>query len=95
MRAIRSPAEEEHVVTESPQHLHVAFQDAFTRHDLDAIVALYEPRATLVTSDGSVQGAAAIREAYRGFLAARPTIDLQTLAVSRAGNWPCCTASGS
>jgi uncharacterized protein (TIGR02246 family) len=73
-------------MTESPPHLHAVFQDAFNRHDLEAIVALYEPGATLVTRDGPAQGTAAIREAYRGFLATGPTIDLQTLAVNRSGD---------
>jgi uncharacterized protein (TIGR02246 family) len=65
--------------------LHVYFQHAFNNHDLDSIVALYEPDAVLVSVDRPVQGTDAIREAYRGFLAMRPTIDLQTLGVHRAG----------
>jgi ketosteroid isomerase-like protein len=74
-------------MTESPEQLHVAFQNAFNRHDLDSIVALYESGAVLAASpDGPVQGTEAIREAYRGILAMRPTIDLQTLAVNRAGD---------
>ena len=41
---------------ESPEQLHVAFQDAFNRHDLDSIVALYERDAVLVSSDEPAQG---------------------------------------
>src|ERR1700676_182762 len=41
------------------------FQDAFNRHDLDSIVALYEADAVLARSDGPVRGTDAIREAYR------------------------------
>ena len=77
----------------SPEQLHRSFQDAFNRHDLDSIVELYEPGAVLVGFDGPVQGfdgpvqgIDAIREAYRGFLAMRPTIDVQTLGVNRAGD---------
>ena len=73
-------------MTESPEQLHISFQDAFNRHDLDSIVALYEPGAVLATVDGPVHGTDAIREAYRGFLAMRPTIHLQTLRVNRAGD---------
>ena len=73
-------------MTESPEQLHSSFQDAFNRHDLDSIVALYEPDAVLASVDGPVQGTDAIREAYRGFLAMRPTIDLQTLGVNRTGD---------
>jgi uncharacterized protein (TIGR02246 family) len=62
--------------------LHSRFQEAFNRHDLDSIVALYEPGAVLVRLDGPVRGTDAIREAYRASFAMRPTIDVQTLAVN-------------
>lgn len=32
---------------EAPEQLHINFQNAFNRHDLDAIVVLYEPGAVL------------------------------------------------
>jgi uncharacterized protein (TIGR02246 family) len=73
-------------MTESPEQLHSSFQDAFNRHDLDSIVALYEPDAVLAGFDRPVQGTDAIREAYRGFFAMHPTIDLRTLGVNRAGD---------
>ncbi len=73
-------------MTESPERLHITFQDAFNRHDLDSIVALYEPCAVLARVDGPVQGTGAIREAYRHALAMRPIIDVQTLGVNRTGD---------
>src|SRR5947209_7218740 len=73
-------------MTQPPEQLHNDFQHAFNRHDLDSIVALYEPDAVLVRVDGPVQGRDAIRAAYRGYLATQPTIRLQTLGVSRAGD---------
>jgi uncharacterized protein (TIGR02246 family) len=73
-------------MTERPEQLHIHFQNAFNRHDLDSIVALYEPDAVLAEADGSVQGTEAIREAYRGYFAIRPTIDLQTLGMNRVGD---------
>jgi uncharacterized protein (TIGR02246 family) len=73
-------------MTESPEQLHVHFEDAFNRQDLDSIVALYEPDAVLASVGGPVRGAGAIREAYRGYLAVRPTIELKTLGVNRAGD---------
>lgn len=73
-------------MTEPPERLHISFQDAFNRHDLDSIVALYEPDAVLARFGGLVQGTDAIREAYRDSLAMRPTIDVQTLGVNRAGD---------
>jgi ketosteroid isomerase-like protein len=71
-------------MTDVPEQLHINFQDAFNRHDLDSIVALYEPGAVLASVGGPVQGTDAIREAYRGVLAMRPTIELRTLGVNRA-----------
>lgn len=74
------------LVTESPEQLHRAFQDAFNRHDLESIVALYEPGAVLASVGGPVQGTDAIRERYRGALATRPSIKVRTLGVSVTGN---------
>ena len=73
-------------MNESPEHLHVRFRDAFNRNDLDDVVALYEQGAALVTADGPALGRDVIREAYRGFFAGRPTIDLETLGVHRNGD---------
>jgi ketosteroid isomerase-like protein len=73
-------------LTESPEQLHSSFQDAFNRHDLDSIVELYEPGAVLAGFDRPVRGIDAIREAYRGFFAMRPTIEVQTLGVNRVGD---------
>lgn len=71
---------------ESPEQLHSAFQEAFNRHDLESIVALYEPGALLASLNGPVHGADAIRERYRVALATHPSIDVQTLSVNLAGN---------
>ena len=73
-------------MTKSPEQLHKAFQDAFNRHDLESVVALYESGAVLAGVDGPVQGTDAIREQYRGALARHASIDLQTLGVNLAGN---------
>lgn len=73
-------------MTESPEQLHRAFQDAFNRRDLEAIVALYEPGAVLATVEGPIEGIDAIREQYRHVLATRPTIAVQTLGVYRVGD---------
>ena len=73
-------------MTESPEQLHINFTRAFNRHDLDAIVALYEPAAVLVAANRTVQGREAIRAAYREYFAMRPTIDLRTLGVIRVGD---------
>ena len=72
-------------MTDSPEQLHRAFQRAFNRHDLESLVALYEPDAILASGSGLVQGTAVIRDWYRGALAKGPVIDLQTLSVILAG----------
>jgi len=73
-------------MNESPEELHIKFQQAFNSHDLDSILALYEPGAVLTTGGGPVQGTAAIREVYRGILAMHPTLELRTVGVTRAGD---------
>ena len=73
-------------MVQSPEQLHRVFQEAFNRHDLESIVALYEPGAVLASVNGPVQGTDAIREQYRGALARHASIDLQTLGVNLAGN---------
>jgi uncharacterized protein (TIGR02246 family) len=70
----------------TPEQLHRAFQQAFNRHDLESIVALYEPGAVLASLNGPARGTDAIRERYRGALAMHPSIDVQTLNVNVAGN---------
>lgn len=70
---------------EKPEQVHRKFEEAFNRHDLEALCALYEPDAVLVAAGGPARGLAAIREAYGGYLAMRPAIEVQTLASYQAG----------
>lgn len=67
------------------EQIHRNFEEAFNRHDLEGICALYEPEAVLVTRGGTVHGLAAIREVYRGVLAMQPAMELLTLGSARAG----------
>ena len=73
-------------MNESPEELHIRFQQAFNSHDLDSILALYEPGAVLVSGGGPVRGTAEIREVYRGILALHPTLELRTMGVTLAGD---------
>lgn len=87
MTHVRDDAHWHHVfMSDSPDRLHASFQNAFNHHDLDAIVALYEPDAVYTAGGQPVQGIDAIREVYRDVLVIGPTIELQTLSVTRAGN---------
>jgi uncharacterized protein (TIGR02246 family) len=66
----------------SPHEIHERFGEAFSSGDLPALVALYEPEAVLVAEpERTVTGHDAIREAYRGYLALRPKMKIETVAV--------------
>lgn len=63
------------------------FEQALNAGDIDALVALYEPNAALMPAPGKVVvGAAAIREALAGFLAAKPTITTSGKLVAQTGD---------
>jgi uncharacterized protein (TIGR02246 family) len=60
---------------------------AFNAGDLESILALYEPEATFVVQPGdTVTGTEALREAFNGFLALKPTFELEVKKVFRAGD---------
>src|SRR4051812_16612674 len=72
---------------DSPEEVDRAFAAAFNAHDLDALVALYEPDAVLVPQAGQrATGHDEIRQALTGFLAGFQTIDLATRGVVRQGD---------
>jgi uncharacterized protein (TIGR02246 family) len=62
--------------TFAPVHLHRELAEALIRGELDEVMALYEPDATLVAlPDGDLaQGTAAIRAATEPFLELRPRL---------------------
>lgn len=54
----------------TPEDVHIRFTECFTAGDLDGLMALYEPDATLLPGPGvQVTGLAAIRETLAAFLA--------------------------
>jgi ketosteroid isomerase-like protein len=68
-----------------PTDIHILFLDAFNRGDVEALVALYEQSAALVTGDGTVVGQQAIREAYQRMLAGGARMELTTRTVVESG----------
>jgi len=68
-----------------PSEIHALFLDAFNCGDVEALVALYEPNAALVTRNGTVMGYEAIREAYHRMLAGGARMELETRAVIESG----------
>jgi len=69
------------MTTSKPQEIHIILLDAFNRGDIDALVALYEPGALLVTGQGPAVGHDAIRNVYRHILAHGVQMELQTHTV--------------
>ena len=71
----------------APAETHQLFADYFSVGDLEGLMSLYEPGATLVPQAGPpASGQAAIREAMTGFLAPKPEFNLQTARVVQAGD---------
>jgi uncharacterized protein (TIGR02246 family) len=70
----------------TPQEVHELFLDAFNRADVDALAALYEANAVLVTQADTAGGRDAIRAAYRRILSDGGHMELQTLTVRDSGD---------
>jgi uncharacterized protein (TIGR02246 family) len=70
-----------------PEQMHRLFEEAFNAGDLEALMALYEPDATLVPQPGAVaEGPDAIRGSLRWFLDRGGRITLDTKLVLRVGD---------
>jgi uncharacterized protein (TIGR02246 family) len=74
----------------TPEEVHRLWTQAFDEGDVDALVALYEPSATLVFQPGEepARGTEAIREALDGFLSmfeGKPKFDLRFGKAFEAG----------
>jgi uncharacterized protein (TIGR02246 family) len=75
------------MVKGNPVELDRLFEQALNAGDIDGLLALYEPQAALMPSPGNVVvGAAAIREALAGFLAAKPTITTSGRLMAQTGD---------
>ena len=69
----------------SPQEVANLVAQGLSTGDLDGIMALFEPSACLVPQPGQVlQGSSAIREGFAGFIAMKPTMNLESLTVVQA-----------
>ena len=71
----------------TPEDVDRLFGERVNAGDLEGVVALYEPNATLVTQDaGTLVGRTAIREYFQGMIAMKTVIDLGTFRVVPAGD---------
>src|SRR5512143_3339230 len=69
----------------NPEDLDRLFAQGLNAGDLEALAALYEPRATLSPEPGkTVVGIAAIREALAGFIAGKPRMTLEPRVLSKS-----------
>ena len=70
-----------------PEEVDRLFERALNAGDMEALLALYEPHASLMPSPGNVVvGAPAIREALAAFIAGKPRITVHPRLVSETGD---------
>src|SRR5690349_19121105 len=75
------------MLAKTPEEIDRLFVQAFSAHDLEALVALYEPDAVLVPQQGqTVTGRAAIRETLKGFLTLCGEFRSEVKSVVQAGD---------
>ncbi len=74
------------MVARTPEAVHHHWTEAINAGDLDAVMALYEPGASLAPAPQSqpVMGDAAIRAASQGLIALKPRYELQVRNVVQA-----------
>ena len=71
----------------SPEEVHQLWESAMNAGDLEAVLELYEPAATVVPQPGQVvTGTDAIREVMSGFLALPPRFELRPRQVLVTGD---------
>jgi uncharacterized protein (TIGR02246 family) len=75
----------------TPEEVHRLWAKAFSAHDLEAVMALYEPEATLIAPGQEVPnliltGAEAVREHLSGLLALKPKFELEFKKAVQAGD---------
>jgi uncharacterized protein (TIGR02246 family) len=69
-----------------PEELDVLFANAINAGDIEAVIKLYEPGASLMPEPGQVvSGTKAVREALAGFLGMKPRIKLDAKKLAEAG----------
>jgi uncharacterized protein (TIGR02246 family) len=86
---IRSSQPQEGVVCRhgTLKRLDRLFSEALNDGHLDALVALYEPQATLTPEPGQVvTGTQAIRDALSAFVAIKPTLTLEVKTLAQTGD---------
>ena len=82
------------MIARTPDEVDTLFAKALNAGDLDALMSLYEPEASLMPAPGTVAaGKAAIREALTGFLMGKPAITLRARTLAVTGDLALVTAT--
>jgi len=75
------------MAAQRPEDVDKEFAQALNAGNLDALTAIYEPQATLMSSPGTlVTGTAAIRDALAQFVAGKPKMTLSAKLVAQSGD---------
>ena len=76
------------------EEIDTLFVKALNEGDIDALVSLYEPQASLMPSPGKVvSGTSAIRDVLAGFLAAKPSMTMTARTLADTGDVALVSAS--
>jgi uncharacterized protein (TIGR02246 family) len=85
--ARHAPAPGRSLAARTPEECDRLFGERLNAGDVDGLVALYEPGATLVRQDGSAAtGTAAIRQELAGLMTSGPHIAMHVVRVVRGGD---------
>lgn len=75
------------MANQPPEQIHRAFTDAFNDHDIDRLMARYEPDCAIVPQPGALAtGADQVREVLQGLLSLNGQIELRTTEVITVGD---------
>ena len=74
------------MAAKNPEDVERLFEERVNAGDLEGVLALYEPGATLVRPEGDVTGATAVRAFWSQTLAAKPRLQTHVTKVVRVGD---------
>jgi len=74
------------MAAKTPEEVDRLFAERVNAGDVDGVLALYEPGATLVMPEGDLTGPAAFRESTQQMIAAQLRVQLKVTKVVRVGD---------
>src|SRR5947199_6059765 len=73
------------MAAKAPEDVDRLFEECVNAGDLDGVLALYEPEATLVLPEGDLTGTTAFHDSTKQMLAARLRLQMKVTKVVRVG----------